>query len=326
MLRRILVTGANGFIGSRLVSRLSGEADYQPVAMVRQPPVGLPAGVEVFKAGPLEECRLREQDLSGIDCAVHLAARVHVMRDHAADPLACFRAVNVKGTLALARQAAQAGVRRFVFISSIKVNGEQTESGRPFHADDVPAAEDAYGLSKWEAEQGLRALARETGMEVVIIRPPLVYGPGVKGNFATLLRWVAKGVPLPLGAVRQNRRSLVGLDNLVDLIVTCLDHPAAANQVFLASDGEDLSTTELLERIGRAMGKPTRLLPVPVWALQAGATLLGKGDVARRLLGSLQVDGSKTRELLGWEPPVSVDEGLRRAVAPPGVGGQPPGR
>lgn len=320
---RVLITGATGFVGRRLCERLVH--DGVPVtASARQVDRLSPSTALRPVQVPGIHAETDWSDaLTGCGQVVHLAARVHVMRDHVADPLACFRAVNVEGTLALAHQAAQAGVRRFVFISSIKVNGEQTERGQPFHADDPPTPEDAYGLSKWEAEQGLRALARETGMEVVIIRPPLVYGPGVKGNFATLLRWVAKGVPLPLGAVRQNRRSLVGLDNLVDLIVTCLDHPAAANQVFLASDGEDLSTTELLERIGRAMGKPTRLLPVPVWALQAGATLLGKRDVARRLLGSLQVDISKTRDLLGWEPPVSVDEGLKRAVAPFGVGGQP---
>jgi nucleoside-diphosphate-sugar epimerase len=228
--------------------------------------------------------------------------------------LAEYRRVNVDGTLALARAAAQAGVRRFVFVSSIKVNGERTPPGRAFRADDAPAPADAYGVSKWEAEQGLFALSRETGMEVVVIRPPLVYGPGAKGNFAALVRWVARGVPLPLGAVRHNRRSLVGLDNLVDLIVTCLDHPGAANEVFLAADGEDLSTADLLRRVGRAMGHPARLLPVPVWVLQAAAASLGKRAVAERLLGSLQVDGSKAGELLGWEPPCMVDEGLRRAV------------
>ena len=253
------------------------------------------------------------------------------MRDEVADPLAEYRRVNVDATLNLARCAASSGVRRFVYLSSIKVNGERTYPAhlgpRPpeaflrfpegerelFRADDVPAPEDAYGISKLEAEQGLFALGRETGMEVVIIRPPLVYGPGVKGNLASLIRVVAKGLPLPLGAIH-NRRSLVGLDNLVDLIVTCVNHPAAANQVFLAGDGQDLSTTELLRSIARAMGKPSRLIPVPAGMLMLGATLLGKKAMAQRLLGSLQADISKARTVLGWEPPVSVEEGIGRMV------------
>lgn len=323
MHHNVLITGGTGFVGRALSSQILLDGKWNPRVATRIGSIGVTRDIATVLVPGLTPDSDWRGALSGVSVVVHAAARVHIMKEEAPDPVGQFRFTNVHGTLNLARQAAEAGVCRFVFISSIKVNGEQTESGRLFHANDLPAPEDAYGLSKWEAEQGLLELARETGMEVVIIRPPLVYGPGVKGNFATLLRWMAKGVPLPLGAVRQNRRSLVGLDNLVDLIVTCLDHPAAANQVFLASDGEDLSTTELLERIGRAMGKPTRLLPVPVWTLQAGATLLGKRDVARRLLGSLQVDISKTRDLLGWEPPVSVDEGLRRAVAPFGVGGQP---
>ena len=236
------------------------------------------------------------------------------MKDEEADPLAEYRRVNVEGTLNLARQAADAGVRRFIFISSVKVNGEQTPPGKPFGAEDRPVPEDAYGISKWEAEQGLQQLAAETGMELVVIRPPLVYGPGVKGNFAAMIRLVEKGIPLPLGAIH-NQRTLVALDNLVDLIIRCIDHPAAANQVFLAGDGEDLSTTELLRRLGKAMGRPVRLLPVPESLLVLGATLLGKQAVARRLLGSLQVDISKARDLLGWEPPLSVDEGLRRCFS-----------
>jgi len=236
------------------------------------------------------------------------------MEDTAANPLDEFRRVNVQGTLNLARQAAAAGVRRFVFVSSIKVNGEMTQLGRPFTADDAPAPLDAYGVSKMEAEQGLREIALQTGMEMVIIRPPLVYGPGVKANFAAMMRWLRYGVPLPLGVIH-NQRSLVSLENLVDLLVTCITHPAAANQTFLVSDGEDVSTTELLRRMGQAMGKPARLLPVPGSWLKLAAGLVGKGDVAQRLCGSLQVDISKTRELLGWVPPVSLDEGLRRAAA-----------
>jgi len=236
------------------------------------------------------------------------------MRETAVDPLAVFRAVNVEGTLNLARQAAAAGVRRFVFISSVKVNGESTMLGRSFTADDTPAPEDAYGISKAEAEAGLHAIARKTGMELVIIRPPLVYGPGVKGNFASMLRWVVRGVPLPLAAATGNRRSLVALDNLVSLIATCTQHPRAAGQVFLAGDGEDVSTAELLRRIAQVQEQSARLLWCPVGVVELAARLLGKGDVAQRLLGSLQVDISKNRNLLGWQPLINLDEGLRRAV------------
>jgi nucleoside-diphosphate-sugar epimerase len=236
------------------------------------------------------------------------------MHDTVADTLMAFRAVNVDGTLNLARQAAALGVKRFVFISSVKVNGESTPPGREFTEADAPNPQDAYGQSKHEAEQGLRQLSADTGMEVVIIRPPLVYGPGVKANFAALMRAVQRGWPLPLGAVH-NQRSLVALSNLVDFIVTCITHPQAANQTFLVSDGQDLSTTELVRGLAQAAGVPACLLPVPVWALQAGATLLGKGDAVQRLCGNLQVDMSKARSLLGWVPPVSVEEGLRRAMA-----------
>ncbi len=233
------------------------------------------------------------------------------MEDQSAFPLREFRKINVDGTLKLARQAAQEDVRRFVFISSIKVNGEGTSSGHPYRADDAPSPSDPYGISKLEAEEGLLALAKETGMEVVIIRPVLVYGPGVKGNFSSMIKLIENGLPLPLGAIH-NKRSLIGIDNLVDLIIHCIDHPAAANQVFLAGDGEDLSTTELLRGVANAIGKPARLIPVPAGLLQLAATLLGQKAMAQRLLGSLQVDISKTCELLDWKPPYTVEEGLRR--------------
>ncbi len=245
---------------------------------------------------------------------MHLAARVHVMNDKSPDPLAEFRRVNVEGTVALARQAAIAGVRRFVFLSSVKVNGEFTEAGHLFTADDAPAPEDSYAVSKYEAEQLLRQIAAETGMEVVIIRPPLVYGPGVKANFESMMRCLARGVPLPLAAVTNNRRSLVALDNLVGLIVTCLNHPAAANQAFLVSDGKDLSTAQLLKRMGAAIGQPARLFYLPPTLLKLGASVLNRPGIYQRLCGSLQLDIAKTRQLLGWTPPVSVDEGLRRAA------------
>jgi len=235
------------------------------------------------------------------------------MQDDATDPLQAYREVNVKGTLNLASQAAQAGVRRFVFVSSIKVNGEATQPGQPFTADDVPSPLDPYGVSKLEAERGLREIEAETGMEVVIVRPPLVYGPSVKANFAAMMRWVARGIPLPLGAIH-NARSMVALDNLVDLLVACLKHPAAAGQTFLVSDGQDVSTTELLRRTAQAMGKKALLLPVPASMLELGATLLGKRAVAQRLCGSLQLDIAKTRRLLGWNPPLTLDQGLKKAV------------
>ncbi len=227
------------------------------------------------------------------------------------DDLALYRQVNVAGTLTVAREAVAAGVKRFVFISSIKVNGEGTPPGRPFLADDTPGPTDAYGVSKLEAEQALKELASATGMEVVIVRPPLVYGPGVKGNFSSLTKLVETGVPLPLGAVK-NKRSLVGIDNLVSLITRCIEHPAAADQVFLASDGQDLSTAELLKELAKARGLPCRLISVPTGLLQVGATLVGKKPLAQRLLGSLQADITKTRELLDWEPPYTVEQGLRR--------------
>jgi UDP-glucose 4-epimerase len=247
---------------------------------------------------------------SDIDVVIHLAARVHVMRDAADDPLAEFRRINVEGTLNLGRQAAAAGVRRMVYLSSIKVNGDRGV----FTETDPPAPTDPYGISKQEAEVGLRRLSAETRMESVIIRPPLVYGPGVKANFQKLMRAIARGMPLPLGAVH-NRRSLVGLDNLVDFILTCAEDSAAAGETFLVSDGEDLSTSELIRRLARAMGRPARLIPVPPALLSTAAMALGRGDMAQRLFGSLEADITKARTLLGWTPPVSVNEGLRRATA-----------
>lgn len=307
---RVLVTGASGFVGRALMHRL------QPTSMDVLGAVRRPTGrvSEFVQVGDLAEATDWRPALEKRDIVVHTAARVHVMNDAVADPALAFQRVNVDGTLRLARQSAEAGVKRFIFISSIKVNGETTTLGQPFTADEQPAPVDPYGISKLKAEQELRELATTRGMEVVIIRPPLVYGPGVKANFLSMMRWLYKGIPLPLGAIN-NRRSLVALDNLVDLIVTCIDHPAAANQTFLAGDGEDLSTTELLRRMGAALGRPARLIPVPPALLSAGATMLGKRAVAQRLLGSLQVDISKTRALLGWTPPVGVDEALRKTAA-----------
>ena len=308
----VLVTGANGFVGAALCATLARKPVRLRVA-VRHPVAALP-GVEVAAINSIGPQTLWADALQGCDTVVHLAARAHVMREEAVDPLAAYRSVNTDGTLHLARQAAAAGVRRFVFLSSIKVNGEATTPGHAFRASDTAHPQDPYGTSKWEAEQGLHQIAQDTGMEVVTIRPPLVYGPGVKANFAALLRAVANQLPLPLGAIH-NLRSLVGLDNLVDLILTCTTHLAAAQQTFLVSDGEDLSTTELVRCMARAMGQPSRLLPVPAWLLQAGARLMGQGAAAQRLCGHLQVDIQHTRDVLGWTPPVTFNEGLRRTVA-----------
>lgn len=310
----VLVTGANGFVGLALRERLQKDGVSARYAFR-----ALNSGQDIAREiaiGQLSADTDWTTALTNVKHVVHLAARVHVMNDKSAEPLIDFRRVNVEGAVNLARQAAAAGVRRFIFSSSVKVNGELTETGRPFTADDVPDPEDPYGISKYEAEQLLCQIASQTGMEVVIIRPPLVYGPGVKANFQSMMHWLARGIPLPLAAVTENRRSLVALDNLVDLIVTCLNHPAAANQTFMVSDGEDLSTTDLLRRMGEAQGTPARLLYMPLAAVKLGATLIGKQSIYQRLCGSLQVDITKTRQLLDWTPPISVDEGLRRAAMP----------
>jgi nucleoside-diphosphate-sugar epimerase len=305
---RVLVTGANGFVGREVVRR-SAEAGYDVTPATRENK-GL---TNERVIGNIDSKTNWKEILSGVDIVIHLAARVHVINDKSFSSLDSFRAVNTQGTLSLANQAAQAGVRRIVFLSSIKVNGEVTEVGKAFSADDTPAPRDPYGQSKWEAEKGLLELSKSSEMEVVIIRPPLVYGPGVKANFLSLLRIVKLGVPLPLGAIH-NVRSLVALDNLVDLIIRCMTHPNAKGQVFLVSDGEDLSTTELIKRIASALNKPSRLIPIPSRLLGLGAIAVGKKDVAQRLLKNLQVDIKKTRDLLGWSPKISVDEGLRKSV------------
>lgn len=307
---RILLTGATGFIGNAVQHRLTAEGFYVIASSRSALVIGNAA---VTHIGTLSSDFDWSSALENVDAVIHTAARVHISDDKECRSVGEFRKINVAGTLALARQAVGAGVRRFVFISSVKVNGEETPIGEPFTTTDSASPSGAYAISKMEAEEGLRLIAQETGMEVTIIRPGLVYGPGVKANFRSMMNWLSKGVPLPLGAI-DNKRSLVALDNLVDLVVTCIDHPAAANQTFLVSDGEDLSTTELLQRMGKALGKPARLLPVPASLLRAGAAILGRRAVAQRLCGSLQVDISKTCELLGWIPPVSVDDALRKTA------------
>lgn len=303
----ILVTGATGFIGSAVLAELDSRG-----ATIRGATRDLNQGsyMAVGNIGPDTDW---SSALSGVDIVIHTAARVHVMDDADEDPLAEYRKVNVEGTLNLARQAAFDGVKRFIFISSIKVNGEFTRPGEYFTADDDASPANPYAISKWEAEVGLNKLAIESGMEVTIIRPPLVYGPGAGGNFRSLIRWVNNGIPLPFGAIR-NKRSMVALDNLVSLIIPCMNHAAAANQTFLVSDGEDLSTRDLVKRIAEALAKPARVIPIPVWLLNLTGSLLGKRSLVQRLCGSLQVDLSKERKLLGWEPPISVTEAMRKAA------------
>ena len=307
--KTFLVTGGSGFLGQALINQLVRLPGCTVVAPMRNLSAKLAAGARSFALNNLDGANDWQVTLNDVDVVIHAAARVHVMNEVAVDPLAAFREVNVEATLNLARQAAEYGVKRFIFISSIKVNGEGTEAGAVYRADDTPAPIGPYAISKLEAEQGLMSLAANTGMEVVVIRPVLVYGPGVKANFLSMMRWLYRGVPLPFGAVN-NLRSLVAIDNLVDLIVTCSDHPAAANQVFLASDGEDVSTTQLLRKLANALGKPARLLPIPTRIMSGVAAMIGKRAMADRIFGSLQVDISKNRKLLGWEPPVTLDKAL----------------
>lgn len=307
---KILVTGANGFVGQAMCSRLATEG-HVLVGTVR---TAMPPFVEsCFPVGDLGPDTDWKAALMGCEAIVHLAARVHVMHDDLADPLSGFRKVNVEGTRRLAEQAVASGVRRFVFVSSIKVNGEFTFPGHLFSAEDKPEPVDAYGLSKWEAEQILLTIAARSGLEVVIVRPPLVYGPGVKANFARLMGLIWRGVPLPLGSVK-NRRSLVGLDNLVDFLLRCIEHPRAVGQTFMVADGNDLSTPELIRQISAAMGLQPRLIPFPVEVLRFGGRLMGRPDQVERLIGSLQVDINHSCITLDWTPPVSFEVGIRRTV------------
>lgn len=313
----VLITGASGFIGSALIAKLQKNGQLPVRACYRFGGIPDDAEGNFATVDSIDGLTNWREALVGVDSIIHAAARVHVMRDSSTDPLYEFRRVNTEGTLNLARQAVSAGVKRFVFVSSVKVNGGSTCIGQPFKPSDPVQPEGAYGISKSEAEQGLRLLASTSGMEVVIVRPPLVYGYGVKANFAALARLVLAGVPLPLASVEGNRRSFVSIENLLDFLLVTLNHPEAANQTFLVSDGEDLSTTELIHRIAIALNRPARLLPVPPFLLRTGANLFGKGDVANRLLGSLQVNIGKNQLLLGWVPPQSIDDGLRDALVAP---------
>lgn len=349
---KILVTGADGFVGRRLCGELRKRGHSVRGALWQ--PAALPDGCESFVVGDIGHDADWSAALNGVDVVIHLAARVHIMDDSAVEPLTEYRKVNTAGTLRLASEAARTGVKRFVYISTIKVNGEgnggekhkaesgklkleeirgqktedggprkaedghavnfgQRTEGRAYTEEDVPAPEDAYAISKWEAELGLRKIEAEKGLEVVIVRPTLVYGPGVKANFLQLLRTVHKGLPLPFGCI-DNRRSLIGLGNMVDAIITCATHPKAAGNTFLVSDGDDVSTPELIRRIARAIDRPARLLPLPVSFLRLAGKLTGKGDAVNRLLGSLTVDSSKIKLELGWKPPFTMEEELAKTT------------
>ncbi|MDP1645329.1 MAG: SDR family oxidoreductase [Thiobacillus sp.] len=304
---KVLVTGAAGFVGRVLCDQLT-VAGHVLVPTVRRAS-GLRNELVIGEIGPSTDWQTA---LVGCDAVVHLAARVHGMDDTTQNPLALVRATNTEGTLNLARQAAEAGVKRFVFISTIKVNGEGRDT--PYRETDAAAPENAYAISKWEAEQGLQRIAQETGLEVAILRPPLAYGPGVKANFLRLMRTVERGWPLPLGAIR-NRRSLLYLGNFVDAIRLCVEHPAAAGQTFLLDDGVPVSTPELIRAVARAMGRSTHLLAVPVGVLELAGVLLGKRAAVARLTGSLFVDSSAIRSRLGWVPPYTLQQGLAATVA-----------
>lgn len=311
-MKRALITGATGFVGRSLCEKMLNSG-WLVRGTVRSGKylTGIPTGVEIVQIqsiGPTTDWSLV---LNGVGVVVHLAARVHVMNDTVADPLAAFREVNVVGTERLARMAAASGVKRFVFLSSVKVNGEG--GNRPYTEQDISAPEDAYGVSKWEAEQALRKIAAETGLEVVIIRPPLVYGPGVKANFLRMLGVINRGILLPLASIN-NRRSLIYLENLVDAIITCINHPKAAGQTYQVSDGEDVSTPELIRRVAAALGRPARLFPFPPSLLRFAGKLFGKSDAVERLVGLLTIDNSKIRRELGWKPPYTMEQGLKETA------------
>lgn len=311
-MKNVLITGATGFIGNSLVIKLATFSEYKVRVAIRKKSENFPDSVEVLENFDISKKIDWTQALEKIDIIIHCAARVHIMKDLSKDPISDFRKVNTDGTLNLASQAALLGVKRFIFLSSLGVNGEKTIKD-PFKADDTPNPHSPYTQSKMEAEIGLMEISKKNKMSVVIIRPPLVYGQNAPGNFGSLIRIVKKYIPLPLGAVK-NKRSFVFLDNLIDMIICCLSHPNAINQVFLVSDDEDLSTAQLLKKIGKALGTTIFLLPIPLLILKVSAKCIGKAKTAQQLLGSLQVDLEKTKSLLGWKPPFSVDDALRKMV------------
>jgi nucleoside-diphosphate-sugar epimerase len=322
---KILVTGATGFVGRAVLNGLLN-AGSRVVAAVRNANIKTESmynsgAISWIAVGNIDGRTCWKHAVADVKTVVHCAARAHVMRDQSADARLAYHEVNVDGTLQLAQEASAAGVERFVFLSSIKVNGESTLIGQPFTESSLIIPQDGYGQSKAEAERCLMVLGKETGMEIVIIRLPLVVGPGVKGNLGNLLRFVEHGIPLPLGAVN-NQRSLISLDNLVGFVVLCSERdksPNASNQVFLVSDGEDVSTTTLLRKAAQASGRTSRLLPVPVTLLRAAATVFGKRAIAIRLLGNLQIDATKAYRLLGWRPLITLDAQLSSMYNPSNI-------
>lgn len=303
----IFLTGATGFIGKALLEELL-KRNNKVIVAVRHGVTTFSEDVSQAKINDLFELE-NAQMMQGVNTVIHCAARAHVLNENLADSLVAFQNTNTSGTLTLAKQAVAAGVKRFVFISSIGVLGKT--NNHAFSESDMPNPRGPYAISKYEAELALQALAKRTDLEVVIIRPPLVYGPNVPGNFALLMHWMHKNIPLPFGSIH-NKRSFVALDNLVDLLILCTNHPAAANEVFLVADGEDFSTTELLKRVSKALGKKSRLFPFNQKLLEFCLKCVGKKELVQRLCGSLQVDNSKAKKLLNWTPPISVDEGLHK--------------
>ncbi len=308
---KFLVTGANGFVGKYLCAELLRQGHFVRAAVRSAcPPID---AAEMAFVGAIDGEINWNSALRGVDVVIHLAARVHVMKDTAADPLAEFLRVNMQGTANLAYQAAAAGVRRLVYVSSVKVNGEYTTESQPFTEADEPNPQDAYATSKWRAEQALPRIARESGLEFVIVRPPLVYGASVKGNLIRLLKAVDRGIPLPLASVR-NKRSLIYLGNLVDALILCAVHPDAAGKTYLVSDGEDISTPDLIRQMALSLGRPARLLPLPTGLLRGLGRLLGKLESVERMVGSLRVDDSLVRKELGWIPPFTLQQGMEETA------------
>lgn len=310
-MKRVLVTGANGFIGTNLCKKLMGE-NFRVLGAVRSGKAALlPEGVEATHIESIDGDTDWKNTLEGVNTVVHLAARVHVMKDSASDPFSECRKVNVMGSERLALAAVQYGVKRFIFISSVKVNGE--ENVRAYKESDAPAPRDSYGISKMQAEKRIKEITADSDMDFVILRPPLVFGPGVKANFLKLIKTVDKGTPLPLASV-QNRRSLIYIENLIHAIITCIQHPNAGDQTYFVSDDEDVSTSELIQKIASALNKSARLFPFPKLLLFILGRLIGKGPAVDRLIGSLTVDISKIKQGLGWKPPFTMEQGLRETA------------
>ncbi len=310
-IKTIAVTGGSGFVGSAVISELSHQK-IKGIALSRKK-LTLPSNFSYVKIPEIGTQTSYGNSLSGVDCIIHCAARVHVLNEHISNPISEFREVNTFGVLNFAKQAIAAGVKRFIFISSIKVNGEKTDNGKYFFANDSPHPTDPYGISKLEAEHGLIELSKKTGLEVTIIRPTLVYGPGVKANFESMMKWLSCGVPMPLGAIR-NKRSLVYIENLTSLILICIEHKKANREVFLVSDDNDISTPQLLSLLAKTLGVPNRIVSVPIRVLEIAALIIGRKDLVIKLCSSLRVDITKTKELLDWEPPISIGRGLRETA------------